>query len=65
MSNDKKEKKTCTSCGGRGSHERSRQVPDVAMGAALGAALGMGYFPSMKTEYYRETCHYCHGSGKV
>jgi DnaJ-class molecular chaperone len=62
---DNKEKKTCWSCSGRGNHERSRLVPDTAIGAALGAALGMGYFPSMKTEYYKETCSYCNGTGKI
>ena len=36
-----------------------------AMGVIMGAALGMGYFPSTKVENYEERCTYCNGTGKV
>jgi len=59
------EKKTCPACSGTGGHTYTRQVPDTAMGSALGSAMGMGYFPFMKTETYRETCYQCGGTGVV
>lgn len=55
--------KPCTHCGGRGKKRvaKTRTVTDFAMGAAMGAALGMGFFPSTKTEtyYVDETCTWC------
>ena len=65
MSDDKKEKRNCSFCYGKGTREQSRIVPDTAMGIVMGAALGMGYFPSTKVEYYQERCSYCNGTGKV
>lgn len=67
MSNEKKEKekRSCSFCNGRGTRQQSRVVPDHTMGVVMGAALGMGYFPSTKVEYYDERCSYCNGTGKV
>lgn len=57
--------RTCTVCSGRGYTAQTRIVPDYAMGAALGSALGMGYFPSTKTEFYNQSCLRCYGTGKI
>lgn len=55
---------TCYHCHGKGTMQRTRMVQDFTMSLALGTALGIGFMPQYKTEYYTETCITCNGSGK-
>lgn len=55
---------TCYHCHGKGTMQRTRIVQDFTMSLALGTALGFGFMPQYKTEYYTETCTTCNGSGK-
>ncbi|MDB5184209.1 MAG: hypothetical protein JWN38_17 [Candidatus Saccharibacteria bacterium] len=57
-------KRDCTRCHGSRSITETHTEQDLAMGTALGAALGMGYFPSTRTVTKQVTCPQCHGSGK-
>lgn len=57
-------RKRCTYCGGTGRRTETSTESDHAMGFALGAAFGTGYFPSTKTVTRRVNCSYCHGTGK-
>jgi hypothetical protein len=66
----------CWECHGTGREDYTERVsytetePDFATGGAMGAALGMGYFPSYRTvTKYRDerrtrTCTHCGGSGE-
>lgn len=55
---------TCYTCCGVGTMQRTRTVQDFVMSFTLGSALGVGFLPQYKTEYYTETCITCRGSGK-
>lgn len=55
---------TCYTCYGKGTLQRTRIVQDFTMSLAMGTALGIGFMPQYKTEYYTEMCTTCCGRGK-
>jgi len=59
------EKRPCSRCGGSGEITETHMEQDFAMGVALGAALGMGIFPSFHEVRAQVTCPQCHGRREV
>lgn len=55
---------SCVPCNGTGKVRKSRTVQDVTRSVTFGIALGIGFMPSYRTEYYDAKCSYCNGSGK-